>query len=177
MEVPTPSPCAAGTTPWVAEVSTLSANTGAGGWKSLVGRNAIARRSDRHRSRRRPRCTRPSGLARLHGLGALGYRSSARSLATRSLPGPARPVREHWIVYRKYQRGRYRSPMSVLCRLRAHRWQHWHYVNVYRPSLGRTVRVLSRICERCGRTEDRVVRQRPERQPWVQEDGGGGRSR
>jgi hypothetical protein len=57
--------------------------------------------------------------------------------------------------------------VPTLCRLGIHQWQAWHPVSVYRPDLGRAVRVRSRICERCGKTQEHVLRQKPEQPVWT----------
>jgi hypothetical protein len=61
--------------------------------------------------------------------------------------------------------------MTVLCRVGIHQWQAWHPVSVYRRDLGRAVRVSSRICDRCGKTQQHVLRRKPE--PLWKTDGDG----
>ncbi len=51
--------------------------------------------------------------------------------------------------------------MKFGCRLGFHRWSPGHHLSVWRADLGRTVRVRSRACHRCGATDEHVVRQKP----------------
>jgi hypothetical protein len=50
--------------------------------------------------------------------------------------------------------------MNLKCRMGFHRWEPAHTLSVWRADLGRAVRIRSRACYRCGRTDEHVVRKK-----------------
>jgi hypothetical protein len=60
--------------------------------------------------------------------------------------------------------------MDIRCRLHRHKWGASHTLSVWRADLGRTVRVWSKACYRCGYVDEHVIRQKAPIAPFVADD-------